>query len=238
VVSLFLSGRPLWVNPEINASDAFIAAWLPGTEPSGLTDLIFQSKPQYDFTGTLSFSWPKLANQVKLNEYHAGYDPLFPLGYGLSYKEGGGLAKLPVESGLPAEMVVSKGTFFEKGKAVDPWRMAIDGVGVERPYKANGLEINAFDKDAQEDAFRLRAEKGGHVMSIKSAYPLDFEKEIQNAMELSFDVKSLSGPIELNVGMNDTRVSIQAASEWKTVNIQMSCISSSQWVEIEMTQEH
>jgi len=120
VVSVFLSGRPLWTNPEINASDAFIAAWLPGTEPAGLTDLIFQTKPEYDFTGSLSFSWPKLATQVKLNEYHADYDPLFKLGYGLSYKDATQIKALPVESGLPKDAVVSKGTFFEKGKAVDP----------------------------------------------------------------------------------------------------------------------
>src|SRR5262249_52301683 len=38
-VSVFLSGRPLWVNPELNASDAFVAAWLPGSEGEGIADL-------------------------------------------------------------------------------------------------------------------------------------------------------------------------------------------------------
>ena len=58
VVTIFLSGRPMWMNREINFSDAFIAAWLPGTEGNGITDLIFMNDEKYDFTGRLSFSWP------------------------------------------------------------------------------------------------------------------------------------------------------------------------------------
>ena len=42
VVSVFLSGRPLWVNPELNASTAFVAAWLPGTEGGGIADVLFR----------------------------------------------------------------------------------------------------------------------------------------------------------------------------------------------------
>ena len=75
VVSVFISGRPLWTNPEINSSDAFIAAWLPGSEPAGITDLLFQTQSDFDFTGRLSFSWPKLATQVKLNPHHVDYNP-------------------------------------------------------------------------------------------------------------------------------------------------------------------
>ena len=230
VVSVFLSGRPLWVNPEINASDAFIAAWLPGTEPAGLTDLIFQTKPDYDFTGKLSFSWPKLATQVKLNAYHADYDPLYKLGYGLSYKDGENLDELPIESGLPAEAVVSKGTFFEQGKAVEPWRLAVNGVGVERPYKSDGVEIGAYDKDAQEDAFRVKSNTNGQIISIKSSYPLDFQREINGAMELSFDIKSMAGSSGLQIGMNDSRMRVEATSEWQTVNIPMSCMGDTPWI--------
>ena len=61
VVSVFLSGRPLWTNPEINNSDAFIAAWLPGSEGNGVSDLLFRSEPLYDFKGRLSYSWPMTA---------------------------------------------------------------------------------------------------------------------------------------------------------------------------------
>jgi beta-glucosidase len=61
VVTLLYSGRPVGVNDLINRSDAFIAAWLPGTEGLGLTDMLFagaDGKPAYEFTGRLPFDWP------------------------------------------------------------------------------------------------------------------------------------------------------------------------------------
>ena len=80
VVSVFLSGRPMWANPEINNSDSFIAAWLPGSEGGGVSDILFQTDPSYDFLGRLSFNWPQSAVVIKNNN-----DPLFKIGYGLSY---------------------------------------------------------------------------------------------------------------------------------------------------------
>ena len=67
-VAVFLSGRPMWVNPQINASDAFVAAWLPGSEGEGVADVLFSAagREQYDFTGRLAFSWPRTAMPVTL----------------------------------------------------------------------------------------------------------------------------------------------------------------------------
>jgi beta-glucosidase len=90
VVSVFLSGRPLWVNPELELSDAFVAAWLPGSEGGGIADLLVgdaAGKPRFDFSGRLPYSWPKTPAQAVLNEGDAAYDPLFALGYGLDYKK-------------------------------------------------------------------------------------------------------------------------------------------------------
>jgi beta-glucosidase len=61
VVTLLYSGRPVAVNDLINRSDAFIAAWLPGTEGMGLVDMLLarpDGRPQFNFTGRLSFDWP------------------------------------------------------------------------------------------------------------------------------------------------------------------------------------
>jgi beta-glucosidase len=85
VITVFLSGRPLWVNDLLNLSDTFIAAWLPGTEGKGVSDLLVAAAgaQPVDFNGTLSFSWPKSVCQTPLNVGDASYAPLFAYGYGL-----------------------------------------------------------------------------------------------------------------------------------------------------------
>jgi beta-glucosidase len=82
VVVVLVSGRPLIVNEVLEMADAFVAAWLPGTEGNGVADVLFGD---YAPTGTLSFSWPASVEQIPINLGDTEYDPLFPVGYGLSY---------------------------------------------------------------------------------------------------------------------------------------------------------
>jgi beta-glucosidase len=102
VVSVFISGRPLYTNQELNLSDAFVAAWLPGTEAAGITDVLFRDprgRVAYDFQGRLSYSWPRSACQTPLNVGQKPYDPLFPYGYGLSVRQASHLPQLPTPPG-------------------------------------------------------------------------------------------------------------------------------------------
>ena len=97
VVTVFISGRPLYTNPEINRSDAFVAAWLPGTEGQGVADLLFRGADgavNKDFSGKLSYSWPRSPCQSPLNVGDPGYQPLFPYGYGLSVADKRDLPRL------------------------------------------------------------------------------------------------------------------------------------------------
>ncbi len=94
IVTIVISGRPLYMNKELNRSDAFVAAWLPGTEGGGVADVIFRQDDgsiNVDFSGTLSFSWPGSPCQTPLNVGDEDYAPLFAYGYGLTYSDTGTL---------------------------------------------------------------------------------------------------------------------------------------------------
>jgi beta-glucosidase len=82
VVAIVVSGRPVLIASHLTAADAWVAAWLPGTEGDGVADVLVGS---YKPTGKLSHSWPRTQAQTNVNIGDPGYDPLFVLGYGLSY---------------------------------------------------------------------------------------------------------------------------------------------------------
>ena len=82
-VVVLISGRPMIINEELDNSHAFVAAWLPGTEAEGISDVLFGD---FDFTGKLSMTWPRSMKQIPINFGDNDYDPLFEFGFGLSYK--------------------------------------------------------------------------------------------------------------------------------------------------------
>ena len=82
VVVVRVSGRPLIIEDEVDKWDGLIAAWLPGSEGKGVTDVLFGD---YNPTGRLSVSWPRNMDQIPINFGDEMYDPLFEYGFGLSY---------------------------------------------------------------------------------------------------------------------------------------------------------
>jgi beta-glucosidase len=83
VITVLLSGRPLIVGPALEASDAFLAAWLPGTEGQGVADVLFG---HYRPTGKLPRTWPRSMDQIPCNAGDPGAEKaLFPYGFGLTY---------------------------------------------------------------------------------------------------------------------------------------------------------
>ncbi|MCW5966131.1 MAG: glycoside hydrolase family 3 protein, partial [Bryobacterales bacterium] len=82
VVVVLVSGRPLLLEGVVDVADAVVAAWLPGTEGEGVTDVLFGDvKP----TGKLSYTWPGDAAQVPVTMHTPGKTPRFDVGAGLSY---------------------------------------------------------------------------------------------------------------------------------------------------------
>ncbi len=83
-VVVLYSGRPLIITDVIKDANAFVAAWLPGTEGKGVTDVLFGD---FNFKGKLPISWPKNMEQLPINVGDNNYDPLFKFGFGLNYKK-------------------------------------------------------------------------------------------------------------------------------------------------------
>jgi len=81
LVVILISGRPMIINDALAKADAFVAAWLPGTEGGGVADVLFGDKP---FTGKLPFTWPKSNGQLPFDFSQPVKDALFPFGYGLT----------------------------------------------------------------------------------------------------------------------------------------------------------
>uniref|UniRef100_A0A7S1IGX3 beta-glucosidase n=1 Tax=Eutreptiella gymnastica TaxID=73025 RepID=A0A7S1IGX3_9EUGL len=82
VVAVILSGRPLIIANHLHLADAWVAAWLPGTEGEGVTDVLLGTHP---FQGRTSVTWPQSADQLPLNKHNTWQgQALFPFGHGLS----------------------------------------------------------------------------------------------------------------------------------------------------------
>lgn len=185
VVAVFLSGRPLWVNREINAADAFVAAWLPGSEGGGVADVLLrdaQGKVAHDFTGRLSYSWPRSAAQTPLNAGQGG-EPQFAYGYGLKYGEDGNLAPLSEDPGLDLSAVQSA-RFFERGALAKGWRLRVAHAGMSA-YSTSVAEakdanviVTAVDHKAQEDAWRYDwVADGASSIALMAPDALDLSRE-------------------------------------------------------------
>ncbi|XP_076908714.1 uncharacterized protein LOC143565713 [Bidens hawaiensis] len=80
-VVVLITGRPVVVQPFVDTIDALVAAWLPGTEGQGVTDVLFGD---YGFTGKLARTWFKSVDQLPMNVGDPHYDPLYPFGFGLT----------------------------------------------------------------------------------------------------------------------------------------------------------
>ena len=229
VISVFLSGRPLWTNPEINNSDAFVAAWLPGSEGGGISDLLFRRDPSFDFTGRLSFSWPASAVVSEKNK------ALFKLGYGLSYASSENFESLPEKSGLENSEVPSSGEFFNKGAAVAPWSLFLKSGNLVKqissfPTSVGGLIVSKTDHMAQEDALRINwTQSDEDYFQISSIKPDDMARQSNGAMKLAFIAKTFVGEDAIiQIGQCDDIdrcnkiLDFKISGDWKEYRISLS----------------
>jgi len=200
VISVFLTGRPLWVNAEINRSDAFVVAWLPGTEGGGIADVLIadsDGRPRFDFVGRLTFNWPDaeinqqdnaLPVNANLLEYGDG------MSYGASPILAANLREAPAgESRAPSQIIFS-------GSDREPWSMLVgDSSNWRQPVAGRvfdaslgGLRVSVVDGMVQEDS-RLVEWSGDHQSQFywRSHQAVDLTEfaEQQGAITMTYRVE-------------------------------------------------
>ncbi len=240
-VSVFLSGRPMWINPELNASDAFVAAWLPGTEGGGVADVLIgdaEGRPRNDFHGTLSFSWPKDATGTPLNRGEPGYDPQFAYGYGLTYARPGEVGMMSEQSGVES-VASSIDSYFVDGRYVAPWGLMLrDAGGQNKPgtVKAassprDGVRVRPIDDLAQESGQQFAFSGSGSADAYIEGVPIDLSRQANGELAISFRYRVDAAP-QGNVGLmfgrgrTDVTDLFQGAppNEWRTMKVRLSCL--------------
>ena len=195
-VAVFLSGRPMWVNREMNAADAFVASWLPGSEGAGVADVLTGATPA---TGKLGFSWPATCDFGPLN----GPDgALFPVGYGRALTDTSPTAQLD-EDCAPLLAGPTR-ALFEAGRLADgTFAFAVKpNVEGEGEYLAQmrgdltdaGVTVRGYDRDAQEDAREV-------YMRAGSRFGLRQDRDSGGAYRIAYEVVTRpAAPVTLRVG--------------------------------------
>ena len=232
-VAVFLSGRPLYVNPEINAANAFVAAWLPGSEGGGIADVLIADAagaPRVDFRGTLPFSWPRSPDQTPQNVGSAGYDPQFPLGYGLSY---GRPAVTPRLDEVDVERGEGDRILFGDGRFSTPWSLVLRDEGGESRVAdgARGasprsrVEVTPVDGTAQESARKLTFSGPGRAIITGPALDLTATTEVHHALSVRFRI-DLGASSDFQLGIGDQLTAWPAApgSGWQQATLPLGCL--------------
>ncbi|GAA5441978.1 beta-hexosaminidase [Microbulbifer sp. NBRC 101763] len=251
IVSVFLSGRPLWVNKELNASDAFVAAWLPGSEGAGVADVLFRGENgevRYDFTGKLPFSWPVYINQAVLNPYQEHYEPLFSLGYGLTAKEESLVSnELPeVSENFAGGVLEDAWLMVSRPRA--PWVLNIverdsKTVPVTGNYAASdddeNVVVTSIDMSSQEDARLIKwkgLRPGAVELSAEYMQNLNIYLEEKSALSLNIRVdREVKKPVFAGMTCGEgciAKVPLHSAlktmplKDWTRISVDLQCFAN------------
>ncbi len=187
VVVVFLSGRPMFTGKLINQADAFVAAWLPGTQGRGVSDVLVagaNGKAARDFTGRLPFAWPADARSPMVA-------PLFPLGYGLDYTRSGEFAAVNEDPRVDLSSLTVATNYVVRGKVLAPWNLQTDGA----------ISARAVDLSAQEDARQFTWNSDGAF--VVNGPAVNLSRQLEEAWTLLIDWRidrRTTGPMLLSFG--------------------------------------
>lgn len=240
VVALMLTGRPLYANPFLNLADAFVVAWLPGSEGEGVADVLLRGSDgsvAHDFTGRLPFRWPMTAVP--------GGATLYPLGHGLSLKaKAPRWVPLPEQSGVD-DSAGSTTEYFQKGVPTPGWSLEIQNAGtggvtritsVPATVADSGVAITASDYQVQEGArtFAFSGSKGTAALALTTHAPADLSRETNGEMMLVTTIRvdaAPTAPVTLAMDSAGKATSLSLGKldmlprgTWTTLGIPLQCL--------------
>lgn len=188
VVAVMVTGRPLYVNPALNAADAFVVAWLPGSEGGGIADVLVgdaAGKPRFDFSGKLPAAWPRTAQIAD--------GALYPFGYGLDYRTRAGKWQALPE--LDASAVGGDArTWFSAGNPAARWSLWVSGTGDEVETRVTTVPADALGGRARVTAENYKVQEGARRFAIaggKASVNLGKFETVDLARETNGDVMVL-----------------------------------------------
>ena len=249
VVSVFISGRPMWVNAELNVSDAFVAAWLPGTEGIGIADVLIakeNGEVDYDFHGKLSYSWPSDEHQSSVNRFDEEYHPLFGYGYGLNYSYNGHISNTLDEGTRDNGKELAALKIFDRA-AIKPWQVYLQSGDVSQLVSSSveslgAISYKTMDRTVQEDARAIEFDGSEKAeLRFTANFPQDLHSYAENNTALTFDVfienkptSSVSlamgcdGKCETSVEISEY-LSLLPMNSWQKFSIDFSCFNSAEF---------
>jgi len=247
VVTLFLTGRPMWVSAEMNTSDAFVVAWLPGSEGAAVADVLLAASAnaaQYEFEGHLPMPWPN--HDLNPDDHDLSIaDHAFPVGFGLTTESTFEWVALS-EQAVGQKQNLDE-WIFDKGVR-DPWTLYVGDdfdwsvrAGPRGAVSSRGeLNLSVVDREVQEDARRVEfTGNGEHLSQIYFQFedPVNMRSLEVAGGALSFDIRLLKKPTEQVLlrmdcgypcsGQMDITSILSAAklSDWQKLAFPMECFA-------------
>jgi beta-glucosidase len=247
-VSVFLSGRPMWVNPEINASDAFVAAWLPGSEGEGIADVLFSKGggETFDFTGRLSFSWPGTGMPVTFQSDGSVSGAVFPRGFGLTYQNDAVAEVLSEDPKIPAPWRRNSGSLFAAGHVTAPWTLFVaDGdaqVHVTTKHQAsprgavavdvvpegiqatwNGTHEGLLQISGRAQDLRMGATSGG---SLAFRYRIEVPGDQKVLLRMMCADAQCGTKHRIEIDLTSALRTKRPHGEWRTDSVPLACFAA------------
>jgi beta-glucosidase len=231
VVAVMITGRPLYVNPALNSADAFVVAWLPGSEGGGIADVLVgdaAGKPRFDFTGKLPAVWPRT---TLLSE-----GTLYDFGYGLDYRSPRGQWRALPELDT-SQLAGDSRLWFSAGAPAARWSLLVEGGGDQTrittvPAEALGgrARVTAENYLVQEGARRFTISGGTGSMQLRNFEPVDIDRETNADILLLVTIRVWDAPDSARLGAigPDTRgfseVSLPVSDGYVRYGLPLKCL--------------